>query len=69
MTLSLIIEQGLRILNPKFRSFRGLKWNHEGPCTLKMEAWILNMEPWIICVPVVADSHLCKKEKQDPDPN
>ncbi len=33
-----------------------------------MEAWSLKMEPWMVCEPVVADSHLWD-EKQDPDPH
>jgi hypothetical protein len=32
-----------------------------------MEAWSLEMEPWRVCRPVVADLQFC--EEQDPDPH
>jgi hypothetical protein len=34
---------------------------------LTMEAWRLTMEPWRVCIPVVAELHHCDQE-QDPDP-
>jgi hypothetical protein len=36
--------------------------------TLTVEAWRLKMEPWMVCRPVVADSHH-SDEKQDPNPH
>ncbi len=51
-----------------FRSFRCVKLSGGGSWTLTMEAWRLKIEPWRVCSPVVADSHLFD-EKQDPDPH
>ncbi len=38
-------------LKSKFRSFRGSKWSHGG-------SWMLKMEAWRVCRPVIADSVL-----------
>ncbi len=51
-----------------FRSFRGSKWSHGGPWTLKMLAWRIKMEPWRLYISVFTDSHHFDEE-QDPDPH
>ncbi len=41
----------------KFRSCRGSKWSRGGPWTPTMETCWLKMEPWKVCIQVVADLH------------
>jgi hypothetical protein len=56
-------------LKSKFRSIKGSKQSNGGPWTLTMEAWGLEMEPWRIHRPVVANSHFFDEEQgQDSDP-
>jgi hypothetical protein len=35
-------------LKSKFRSCGGSKWSHGGLWTLTMEAWRLQLEPWMV---------------------
>ncbi len=58
-------------MKSKFRSFREAQNKScGGPLTLtvKMEAWRLEMEPWKVYKPAVADFHP-KKHDPDPDPH
>jgi hypothetical protein len=41
----------------KFKSCGCSKRSHGGQWTSGMEAWMLKMETWTVCIPVVADWH------------
>ncbi len=61
-------RKGDENLRPFFEILSGcLKWNLGGPWTLTVEARALQMEPRMICRPLLADSHQFDEE-QDPDP-
>ncbi len=49
----------------KYMSCRGATWSHGGLWKYKMR---LKMEPWKVCIQVVADSHNIDEE-QDPEPD
>jgi hypothetical protein len=68
ITVKSWIRIWIRIKNKIQKLFRGSKWSHGGPWTLRMESWRLKMEPWRVYRPAVADSHHFK-ERLDPDPD
>ncbi len=60
---ALFLEVGFRSpFKSNFRSFRGSKKSRRRP-------WTLTMEAWMVCRPVIADSHDKFDNEQDPDPH